>query len=70
MHRYLPFEVSRNIIIGPNGSTEALAPKEIQMLYVIGVIVPLGDTYTSYNEPSGRYSARWETIQEWTNPKK
>lgn len=70
MHMYLPFEVSRNIIVGPDGSTEVLAPKEVQALYVIGVIVPLGYAYTANVESSELSHSRWETIQEWTTPKK
>lgn len=59
VYRYLPFEVKYNKVIGTKGSTYSLSAKEVQKLYLIGLVVPRGNPYSSIKP------AYPGTIQDW-----
>lgn len=60
MHRYLPYEVSKNIIHGRHGSVTASADM-VSALYVAGVVRPVGAIYIDDSSES------YVTIQDWVS---
>ena len=63
MCRYLPYEVSNNIIVGKYG-VKTFAPEVVANLYTIGAIVPDGMPVMEYGETTVTRTQRWVPIRE------